>query len=247
MSMHEIEDLVEATLRMVLSSPRSAEEKRALIFNLYRFQGWFDTGETTGRLQDELQALGYFEQDAYQKIPVFPLVATVMREAAERGDRQLVHHWLAAITQALTDLDIGDEIPGTFGDMLAAGDAAAIRQMARDHNVQQYFGRDGYMHLMPWSYHKDMLPELDEAGIEDRYRIRFLTDLKTAQEKIEADYERARQKLADIENGPLFRIPDMIGETAGHTFLGSNGSDTIAVSCFPSKKRHWTPKLRPST
>lgn len=221
MSMHEIEDLVEDTVRLVLASERPAQEKRRLISNLYRFQAWFDTGETTGRLQEALQALGYFEQESYDTIPVFSLAATIMRDASERGDRQLVHHWLAAVTQALADLDIGDERPQTFEDMLAAGDAAVIRQAARDHRVLRYSGRDAYMRLTPWRYHKDTLPELDAAGIERKYQIRYLADLDTDEEKIRADCEKARRTLADIENGPLSRIPDLVGEMAGHAFLAT--------------------------
>ena len=104
--MHEIEDLVEDTVRLVPTSPRPAEEKRRLIFHLYRSQARFDTSVATGRLQDELQLPGSFLQESDEKIPVLPLAATIMRYAGERGDRQLLHQWLAAIAEALTDLEI---------------------------------------------------------------------------------------------------------------------------------------------
>jgi hypothetical protein len=194
MSMHEIEDLVEDTARMVLASSRAPDEKRRLIFNLYRFQRWFDTSDTTGRLQTELEASGYFQSESYKTIPLFTLVADIMHEAGGRDDRRLVHHWLAALTEALTDLDLKDEVPASFEEMLAAGDAAIIRQVARDHRVLQYADPDAYMRLMPWSNHKDSLSETDHAALERKYQIRYLTDLDADDDRIKADYERARRK-----------------------------------------------------
>lgn len=59
MSDHAVEDLVEDSIRAVLASDLEAAAQRRLISELYGFQNRFDTSDTTGRLRDELQALGY--------------------------------------------------------------------------------------------------------------------------------------------------------------------------------------------
>jgi hypothetical protein len=61
-----------------------------------------------------------------------------MREASGRGNRQLVHHWGAAFTEALTHLDIRVEPPASCGQMFATGDATTTRQAARSNRVLQH-------------------------------------------------------------------------------------------------------------
>lgn len=216
MSMHEIEDLVEETVRLVLDEDRPDEEKRRLIFNLYRVQGWFDTSDTTGRLSGALQALGYFDHLPQAPIPALPLVAEAMRMAAARGDRGLGQRWLALLQMALDDLDLGDEVPARFDGILASADAAAIRQAA------QALGRSGGvrgLRLRRWS--KPAWPEADEAEVDRRHRLRYFTDLDTDEAVIRADHAAALRRLAEAETGPLSRIPDIVGEMAGHALAGS--------------------------
>jgi hypothetical protein len=67
--------------------------------------------------------------------------------------------------------------------------------VARDHRALQYVDPYAYLRLMPWSCHKDSLSETDQAALERKYRIRYLTDLDADDARINADYERARRKL----------------------------------------------------
>ncbi|MEC8886595.1 MAG: hypothetical protein VX875_05770 [Pseudomonadota bacterium] len=52
--MHEIEDLVEATIRTIDILDIPSHEKRQLIANCYRAQAYFDTSYTHFRLMDVL-------------------------------------------------------------------------------------------------------------------------------------------------------------------------------------------------
>jgi hypothetical protein len=56
MSMHEVEDLVEDPARVLLASSRASRRKVRGDLQACRFQRWFDTGDTTGGLQEELEA-----------------------------------------------------------------------------------------------------------------------------------------------------------------------------------------------
>lgn len=60
MSMHEFEDLVEASVRTLARSTRhSRNELRALYWNLYEFEALWDTGFTQFRVLDLLMAAHY--------------------------------------------------------------------------------------------------------------------------------------------------------------------------------------------
>lgn len=60
MSMHEFEDLVEASIRLLArSAHHSHQERRSLYWNLYEFQALFDTGFTHFRVLELLLAAGY--------------------------------------------------------------------------------------------------------------------------------------------------------------------------------------------
>ncbi len=78
MSMHEFEDLVEASVRTLAQSPRhSRQELRALYWNLYEFEALWDTHFTQLRVLDLLLAAHYTyrfdlsEHPDYQRDPHF--------------------------------------------------------------------------------------------------------------------------------------------------------------------------------
>ena len=54
MSMHEIEDLIESTIRTIDTLDIPSSEKRQLLANCYRAQAYFDTSYTNFRLMDVL-------------------------------------------------------------------------------------------------------------------------------------------------------------------------------------------------
>lgn len=207
--MHEIEDLVEDTVRTVLGSSIPVSEKCRLVFNLYRVQGWFDTGNTMARV--DVSPIGYDANAQYPITPLVTLTATVMQLA---NDRALVHDWLGLLQQALTDLEIGDEAPRSPSAL--DSDAHAIRRLAIEHRVDRYYG--GHLRLTGWPYFKDTLSEADSAALDHKHVVRFFSDLKADAAKLAAEHTKAHERLAALESGPLFRIPALVSELAGFTF-----------------------------
>ena len=59
MSYHQIEDIVEDSIRLVNKTTLSKPQKRDLIYNLYQFHDRFDTGYTRFRVLDILQENNY--------------------------------------------------------------------------------------------------------------------------------------------------------------------------------------------
>ena len=78
MSMHEFEDLVEASVHTLAHSQRhSRQELRALYWNLYNFEGWWDTGFTQRRVLDLLLAAHYtyrFDLPAHPDYRHYPAI-----------------------------------------------------------------------------------------------------------------------------------------------------------------------------
>src|SRR5690606_33508770 len=130
MSMHEIEDLVEQSVRLVLASDGARDHKVATIGQLYAVQAWFDTSDTTGRLAEDLQAIGYVDAAPPRRVALLRLAADMM-QAGNAADRvEIAQGWLALALTAITDLDLTDQIPATFDGMLAGGDGPRMRAMA---------------------------------------------------------------------------------------------------------------------
>ena len=215
MAMHDIEDLVEDTIRLVLGSKRPSAAKRRLVHALYRFQGWFDTRDTHARLRDELAAIAYRPRENHSRIALLRLVAEVVDEAALRGNRQMVHQWLAALTKAMADLALGDEVPATYGAMLAAGHAARIRAVAIAQEVASVRRRGMALRLEPWTAIKRTLAMDDVSSIEHAYKLRYLTDLTAPVASIDADYAAAIAKIASPDSGVLGRVPELVREITG--------------------------------
>ena len=70
MSMHEIEDLVEATIRTIDILDIPSHEKRQLIANCYRLQAYFDTSYTHFRLMDILLKNDYMQTFRIHNFPL---------------------------------------------------------------------------------------------------------------------------------------------------------------------------------
>ena len=77
MSMHEIESLVEDSIRILEKTTKSIPEKRNLIYNLYNFQARYDTGYTHFRLAEILKKNQFLfsikinEYPEYQKHKIY--------------------------------------------------------------------------------------------------------------------------------------------------------------------------------
>lgn len=69
MSMHEVEDLIEQSIRLVNQSDQTAKQKRQLIWSLYDIQGMFDCSYTHFRLIDTLLALEYMQTFTATEFP----------------------------------------------------------------------------------------------------------------------------------------------------------------------------------
>lgn len=220
MSMHEIEDLVEETVRLVLASARTREQQRAVIGGLYGFQAWFDTSETTGRLRRELEAIGYFDAPDANDPALLPLAAAAMEEADSAGNLTLVHHWLAAAATAISDLDLGPRLPSTFKEMLAEGSGQRMREIAIRNDVHKRRRSDFFMTLPGWAQVKSNYIGLDPETLEKRYILRFLLDHKASADRIQADYDAERKKIAALDQTALFSLPQRVPAYAPLVFLG---------------------------
>jgi hypothetical protein len=71
MSMHEFEDLVEEAVRLLAKSDLPKETLRNFYFNLFEFEGEFDTSFTHFRTMAELLAAGFVYRLALEEHPDF--------------------------------------------------------------------------------------------------------------------------------------------------------------------------------
>ncbi len=235
MSMHEIEDLVEESVRLVLSGTGTREAKVETASKLYRFQAWFDTSETTGRLRKELEEIGYFDAPEADDPELLPLAAGMMKMADEAEDLLLVHHWLAATTTAVTDLALGSLIPATFEAMLAEGSGTAMRKIAIRHGVAGSRRKDFFMRLPGWNEVKSFYPLLDADTIERRTILRHLLDHRATPERIEADYEAEKAKIARLGDSALFSLPERVPAHAPLVLLGNERRRNLRMFVFSER------------
>mgnify|MGYP002652251984 CR=1 FL=1 len=70
MSMHEIEDLIESTIRTIDTLDIPSSEKRQLFANCYRAQAYFDTSYTHFRLMDILLKNDYMQTFRIHNFPL---------------------------------------------------------------------------------------------------------------------------------------------------------------------------------
>ncbi len=220
MSMHEIEGLVEDSLRRALASGRADADKRRLAGQLYRFQAWFDTGDTTGRLRDELAAIG-FDPAAWQDDPpLLPLALEMMQEAEAAGDLGGVHDWLALAVTSLDELELGDLVPRSLSEMLAEGSAVKMREIAvRCAVFRPRIGPSG-IRLPGWNALRDSHPALRAEGLEKRHMLRLLTDPKVDVTRIIADHAAEADKIARLADAPLFTLGDRVPQRTDLVYLG---------------------------
>ena len=220
MSMHEIEDLVEESVRMVLATDRSQDQKVATIGELYLVQEWFDTGDTTGRLTDELRAIGYVDAEKPRHTALLRLAGDVMHEADAAGRVDIVQGWLALALRAITELELTDQIPKTFEGMLAEGDGSRIRAIALKSGLHSRWRKEFFMRVPSWSSTKTLFPPLDPERLERRFILRFLSDAKSEEAKIGADYRAEKARIEGLSDLPLFTLPERVIKRAPLVYLG---------------------------
>jgi hypothetical protein len=71
MSQHEVEELVELSVRALAASGRPQQELRSLYWNLFEYEGLFDTGFTQLRTIDDLVAARFVYKMALDEHPDF--------------------------------------------------------------------------------------------------------------------------------------------------------------------------------
>jgi len=71
MSQHEVEELVELSVRALAASGRPQQELRSLYWNLFEYEGLFDTGFTQFRTIDDLVAARFVYKMALDEHPDF--------------------------------------------------------------------------------------------------------------------------------------------------------------------------------
>ena len=150
MSQHDIEDLVEDSIRSVLASDHDNAAKRRLAARLYRFQYLFDTSDTYGRLKPQLEAIGFVEDQADE--PPLPLLDAVAAVIASDDRRTLVHDWVGLLARSIDDGDARDEVPAAFSELAQDASALAIRAAAVRHGVgSMRWGKGLRVRPIPWA------------------------------------------------------------------------------------------------
>ncbi len=218
--MHEIEDLVEESVRLVLASDRSPDDRIATIRELYFVQAWFDTGDTTGRLADELRAIGYVDAAPLRPTALLRLAADMMEAADAAGRMDIAQGWLALALRAITELDLSDQVPATFDGMLAEGDGPRMRAIALKGGLHNRWRKDFFMRVPLWGSNKTLFAPLDPDRLERRFILRFLSDAKTDEATIRAAYAAEKAKIDSIAALPLFTLPERVPKLVPLVYLG---------------------------
>ncbi|MEU1519990.1 hypothetical protein ABZ490_49110 [Streptomyces sp. NPDC005811] len=111
MSDHEVEDLVEQSVR-VLDAWYPPDERRVRdwIGSLYRYQERFDCSLTYGRVEDVLLRRGFApEQSGQDGAPLVDALRAVAVAARETGDRELIAEWYDLEPELCALYDLGGD------------------------------------------------------------------------------------------------------------------------------------------
>lgn len=209
MSDHAVEDLVEDSIRAVLASDLETAEQRRLIGELYGFQNRFDTSDTTGRLRDELQAVGYTRGGNVPAGPALPLVLRMMSLAEAQQNLQLAHHWFAMLQRGLDERDLMGDIPPDYAALQGDRVALGIRETALRLDLERLKFRHGYLRLPGWSSLKPFNTPVTAKDIELNAILRWFSDLKTPPEKIEAERQKLLAAMTKSATSPFHRLPEL--------------------------------------
>lgn len=220
MSMHEIENLVEESVRLVLASDRPRDDKLAGIGDLYAVQGWFDTGDTTGRLAEELRAIGYVDAVPPRTVALLRLAAEMMEAADAAGRIEIAQGWLALALTAITDLDLTDQIPATFDGMLAEGDGPRMRSLALKGGLHSRWRKDFFMRVPSWGSNRTLFAPLDPDRLERRFILRYLSDAKADEAAIRAAYGAEKARIDGLAALHLFTVPERVPRLVPLVYLG---------------------------
>src|SRR5690606_2307430 len=117
-------------------------------------QGWFDTSDTTGRLADELRAIGYADVRPRRPVALLRLTADMMEAADTAGHVEIAQGWLALALRAITELELIDPIPATFDGMLAEGDGPRMRAIALKGELHSRWRKGFFMRVPSWGSNK---------------------------------------------------------------------------------------------
>lgn len=218
--MHEIEDLVEDSVRLVLASDRPRDDKLAAIGDLYGVQAWFDTSDTTGRLADELGAIGYVDAPPQRPVALLRLAADMMEAADAAGRVEIAQGWLALALRAITELELTDQIPATFDAMLVEGDGPRMRALALQGGLHSRWRKDFFMRVPSWGSNRTLFAALDPDRLERRFILRFLSDAKADDATIRAAYAAEKARIDAMADLPLFTLPERVPRLAPLVYLG---------------------------
>lgn len=220
MSMHEIEDLVEESVRLVLAGDLPRDEKCARIGELYSVQAWFDTSDTRGRLADDLGTIGYVDAPLSRPVPLLRLAADMMEGGDAAGRADIVQGWLALALRAITELELTDQIPATFSGMLADGDGRRMREIALRGGLHSRWRKEFFMRAPSWGSNKTLFAPLDPDRLERRFILRFLSDAKADEATIRKSYAAEKAKIEGMASLPFFTLPERVPGLAPLVNLG---------------------------
>ena len=237
MSQHDIEDLVEDSIRSVLASDHDNAAKRRLAARLYRFQYLFDTSDTYGRLKPQLEAIGFVEDQADE--PPLPLLDAVAAVIASDDDRTLVHDWVGLLARSIDDGDARDEVPAAFSELAQDASALAIRAAAVRHGVgSMRWGKGLRVRRIPWATYARDYRKPEPAQVDRQYGTRFFadfepsvdallvehaTDLQASQARVQAAEAALQDRRDALAQSPLQRLPALVvARNKALTYLGKD-------------------------
>ena len=236
-SQHDIEDLVEDSIRSVLASDHDNAAKRRLAARLYRFQYLFDTSDTYGRLKPQLEAIGFVEDQADE--PPLPLLDAVAAVIASDDRRTLVHDWVALLARSIDDGDARDEVPAAFSELAQDASALAIRAAAVRHGVgSMRWGKGLRVRRIPWATYARDYRKPEPAQVDRQYGTRFFadfepsvdallvehaTDLQASQARVQAAEAALQDRRDALAQSPLQRLPALVvARNKALTYLGKD-------------------------
>ena len=218
MSQHDVEDLVEESVRAVLNGGADTQQQRDVIAQLYFVQSWFDTSDTFGRLRDELAAIKFDRNAIPAAADILTLIPEFIAIVPENDRQYLLNQWLAFLGKNISEATLAEDWSSSFADFSIDPRAIALRELAQSLEAHKFKGR-GAFKLRAWKNYVLSLRVSGERDLQDYYIIRFLLDLNTPLDRITAAYQKQRQKNDIIATGALTRLGEIVAERDGFTFI----------------------------
>ena len=218
MSQHDVEDLVEESVRAVLKGSADTQQQRDIIAQLYFVQSWFDTSDTFGRLRDELAAIKFDYNEAPATVDILSLIPAFIAIVPEIDRQYLLNQWLAFLGENISEATLAGDWSSSFVDFSVDSRAITLRELAQSLEAHKFKGR-GAFKLRAWKNYVLSLGVSGNRDLHDHYIIRFILDLNTPLDRITAAYQKQQKKNDAVATGALTRLGEIVAERDGFTFI----------------------------